>query len=445
MRRTLKPLLFCYLVIEILMLYYAGSHIGFFPLFLEIVFSALVGVVILLGTRFSLDQTFLNLLQGKLSFMDMVSGNFARVLGAVLLILPGVFCDILGLLLLTFSYLVLRQKKNDFDDGIVDVEDVSSQSYEAQGGDRQDLVIGTRGSALALWQAEYVRARLESEMGVKARLQVVKTEGDKILDAPLSKIGGKGLFTKELEEMLLNGSIDLAVHSLKDVPVEIVQGLTLVCITKREDARDCFVSLKYENLEALPVGACVGTTSLRRSMQIKTIRQDLDMHSLRGNIQTRLNKLRSGEFDAIILAQAGLKRLGINGADFPYIVPFDMDVVVPAMGQGALGIETRVDSQILEALRCLNDKETELCVSAERAFVRRLNGGCQVPIGVHASMHEDGMRISAIVGLPDGSQSIKDSIVCGIEDGEREAIWLAEKFLDRGAEEILCKSQNWTF
>ena len=204
----------------------------------------------------------------------------------------------------------------------------------------KEIIIGTRGSVLALWQANFIKDKL-AKLGVEARLQIIKTTGDKILDAPLAKIGGKGLFTKELEEKLLNGDIDLAVHSLKDVPVILPNGLSLAAITKREDVRDCFLSDRFGSLDSLPKGAKVGTTSLRRAMQIKAIRADLETLSLRGNVQTRLNKLKSGEFDAIILAKAGVNRLNISQNEVRFIVPFATNTMIPAMGQGALGLECR--------------------------------------------------------------------------------------------------------
>lgn len=207
----------------------------------------------------------------------------------------------------------------------------------------QKLIIGTRGSVLALWQANYIKDCLEAQYkDIEVEVKIVKTKGDKILDVPLAKIGGKGLFTKELEELLLSGEIDLAVHSLKDVPVEFVEGLGLAAITKREDVRDSFVSFKYASLEDLPKGARVGTTSLRRTMQISALRADLETQSLRGNVQTRLKKLQEGEFDAIILAQAGVNRLGIQ-EEVPYIVP--LDFMIPAMGQAALGVECKKGSK----------------------------------------------------------------------------------------------------
>lgn len=314
------------------------------------------------------------------------------------------------------------------------------------------LIIGTRGSALALWQAEYVKSRLKDECGLDSELEIIKTQGDKILDVPLAKIGGKGLFTKELEQKLLDKEIDLAVHSLKDVPVEIIPLLDLAAITEREDCRDCFLSMKYEGLESLPQGARVGTTSLRRSMQIKAFRADLDTLSLRGNIQTRLEKLKNGVFDAIILAQAGVKRLGIdvkkNDMGICHIVP--LDFMIPAMGQGALGIEMRKDSAYFEIVSKLTHKKSALCVSAERAFVRELEGGCQVPIGVQAVYENGILRLRAMVGLPNGQEILQESLEDSmLEDDITKAESLgqnlAQSFIAKGAKEILTRAKNMAF
>lgn len=304
------------------------------------------------------------------------------------------------------------------------------------------LIIGSRGSVLALWQAKYIQKRLQDELNISSEIKIVKTKGDKILDVPLSKIGGKGLFTKELEELLLSGEIDLAVHSLKDVPVDFVDGLGLCCITEREDVRDCFLSQKYESLELLPKGARVGTTSLRRSMQIKGIRDDLDMQSLRGNVQTRLKRLNDGDFDAIILAKAGVNRLEITHKDVRHIVPVSEKVIIPAMGQGALGIEMKTDHPMYEEIKKLNHCSTSICTQTERSFVRILEGGCQVPIGVNAQICQQKLILSAIVGLPDGSQIIKKTIEGEITQGDFLATQLAEYFIQNNAKELLLKAQS---
>lgn len=314
------------------------------------------------------------------------------------------------------------------------------------------LIIGTRGSALALWQAEYVKNRLKDECGLDSELEIIKTQGDKILDVPLAKIGGKGLFTKELEQKLLDKEIDLAVHSLKDVPVEIIPLLDLAAITEREDCRDCFLSMKYEGLESLPQGARVGTTSLRRSMQIKAFRADLDTLSLRGNIQTRLEKLKNGVFDAIILAQAGVKRLGIdvkkNDMGICHLVP--LDFMIPAMGQGALGIEMRKDSAYFEIVSKLTHKKSALCVSAERSFVRVLEGGCQVPIGVQAVYENGILRLRAMVGLPNGQEILQESLEDSMLENDitkAESLGqnLAQSFIAKGAKEILSRARDMAF
>ncbi|WQT04822.1 hydroxymethylbilane synthase [Helicobacter pylori] len=301
------------------------------------------------------------------------------------------------------------------------------------------LVIGSRGSELALWQANHIKERLKKECSMESEIQIVKTTGDKILDAPLNKIGGKGLFTKELEELLLKGEIDLAVHSLKDVPVVFEKGLDLACITKRADVRDTFLSVKFPDLMSLPKGAKVGTTSLRRSMQLKLKRQDLDTESLRGNVQTRLKKLECGEFDAIILAEAGLQRLEIQGAK--YRKAFSVKEMIPSMGQGALGVEMLKNHKHFITLQKLNDEESAFCCYLEREFIKGLNGGCQIPIGVHASLVGDRVKIQAVLGLPNGKEVITKE-----KQGDKTKAFdlvqeLLEEFLQSGAKEILEKAQ----
>lgn len=271
------------------------------------------------------------------------------------------------------------------------------------------IIIGTRGSVLALWQANFIKDEL-AHLGVEAELKIIKTTGDKILDAPLAKIGGKGLFTKELEDKLLSGEIDLAVHSLKDVPIILPSGLNLAAITKREDVRDCFLSDKFAGLESLPQNAKVGTTSLRRAMQIKALRSDLETLSLRGNVQTRLKKLKNGEFDAIILAKAGVNRLKITQSEVAFITPLSTNAMIPAMGQGALGLECKANAEIARILAKLNDKTTQIECEAEREFVRLCDGGCQVPIGVNAKLQGDMLQISAILGLPNGTKFLRESM-----------------------------------
>ncbi|WRA82523.1 hydroxymethylbilane synthase [Helicobacter pylori] len=303
----------------------------------------------------------------------------------------------------------------------------------------EKLVIGSRGSELALWQANHIKERLKKECSMESEIQIVKTTGDKILDAPLNKIGGKGLFTKELEELLLKGAIDLAVHSLKDVPVVFEKGLDLACITKRADVRDTFLSVKFPDLMSLPKGAKVGTTSLRRSMQIKFKRKDLDTESLRGNVQTRLKKLECGEFDAIILAEAGLCRLNVQGAK--YRKAFSVKEMIPSMGQGALGVEMLKNHKHFITLQKLNDEESAFCCHLEREFIKGLNGGCQIPVGVHANLMGDRVKIQAVLGLPNGEEVITKE-----KQGDKTKAFiivqeLLEEFLQSGAKEILEKAQ----
>ncbi|PAF47100.1 hydroxymethylbilane synthase [Helicobacter sp. 12S02634-8] len=309
----------------------------------------------------------------------------------------------------------------------------------------RELVIGTRGSVLALWQAEHIKERLQKELGLSSRLEIIKTKGDKILDTPLAKIGGKGLFTKELEEMLLAQKIDLAVHSLKDVPVEFPEGLGLACITQREDVRDCFLSHHYANITALPKGARVGTTSMRRTMQLKAIRPDLDTQSLRGNVQTRLKRLEDNAFDAIILAQAALNRLGISKAQVPFITPLSTEVMLPAMGQGALGIEMCLESELFAQIERLGHTQSALCCGIERTFVQALDGGCQVPIGVYACVREKKVILNAVIGLPDGSIMLEDSIEGRLDDGSKLALILAHRMIQKGAKELLAQAQEMAF
>ena len=246
------------------------------------------------------------------------------------------------------------------------------------------VTIATRGSRLALWQAEHIRALLEKEHGLAVELLVLKTKGDIILDVPLSKVGGKGLFVKEIEEALLDGRADLAVHSMKDVPMDLPDGLVLGAVPEREDPADLLLSAKYASLEDLPQGAAVGTSSLRRQAQILARRPDLKVVSLRGNVDTRIRKLMEGEFEAVIMASAGVKRLGLSA---PFISPLAPPAFLPAAGQGALGIEFRADRpDMADMLRFLNHAESFVRVTAERAFLAGLEGGCQVPIAAYATL-----------------------------------------------------------
>jgi len=306
----------------------------------------------------------------------------------------------------------------------------------------KEIKIATRKSILALWQSEHIKARIEAQhKGVKVMLEGMKTKGDVILDTPLAKIGGKGLFTKELEDSMLKGETDIAVHSLKDVPVVFPEGLKLAAICSREDTRDAMISEKFVKFSDLPHGAKVGTTSLRRKMQLLIMRPDLEIISLRGNVQTRLRKLKEGEFDAIILAMAGINRLNIK-AEVAHIYTFGFDEMIPAMGQGALGIEARDEKQILEQIDFLNDENAVIETTIERDFVSVLEGGCQVPIGISARLKGDEISIDAIVGLPDGSEYIKDSLKTSKDKFQSIGKELAHKFIEKGAKELLKRAEE---
>jgi len=305
-----------------------------------------------------------------------------------------------------------------------------------------ELIITTRGSQLALWQSEYIKARLEEQYeGLHVSLQSVKTKGDKILDTPLAKIGGKGLFTKELEEQMLSGNAHIAVHSLKDVPVEFPQGLTLAAITEREDPRDAMLSQKYPSIADLPQGAIVGTTSLRRRMQLLVHRRDLNIKNLRGNVNTRIRKLKDGEYDAIILATAGMTRLGLQN-EVNYFSPIERDWMIPAMGQAALGIEIIDRPKMHEMVNFLNDKSAIIETTIERDFVRVLEGGCQVPIGVNAKLENGTIHVRAIVGLPDASQILKEEFTCKEDEYRGVGEMLANRMIERGARELLKKAED---
>ena len=306
----------------------------------------------------------------------------------------------------------------------------------------KEIKIATRKSILALWQSEHIKARIESKHNdIKVELVGMKTKGDVILDTPLAKIGGKGLFTKELEDSMLKGETDIAVHSLKDVPVVFPEGLKLAAICSREDTRDAMISEKFAKFSDLPHGAKVGTTSLRRKMQLLIMRPDLEIISLRGNVQTRLRKLKEGEFDAIILAMAGINRLNIK-AEVAHIYTFGFDEMIPAMGQGALGIEARDEKQILDETSFLNDENAVIETTIERDFVSVLEGGCQVPIGISARLKGDEISIDAIVGLPDGSEYIKDSLKTSKDKFQSVGKELAHKFIEKGARELLKRAEE---
>ena len=332
---------------------------------------------------------------------------------------------------------------------------------------KKKIIIGTRGSKLALWQAEWVKsALLKLNPGLTIELNKIKTTGDKILDVPLAKVGGKGLFVKEIEEALLNGEADLAVHSMKDVPTDFPKGLHLAVICKREDPRDAFITAvssqqsavsknKIKRFKDLPKGATIGTSSLRRACQLLSIRPDLKIAQLRGNLDTRLRKLDEGQFDAIILAAAGVKRLGWAERITEVIEP---EVSLPAIGQGAIGIECRVDDEFINKLIApLNHSETSICVRAERACLKKLEGGCQVPIAAHARLVQKSevrsqkpedkdsslftvhysLIMDGLVGSVSGDRIIKSHIEGNPKDAESLGIKLAEDLLSKGAKEIL--------
>lgn len=300
------------------------------------------------------------------------------------------------------------------------------------------LRIATRQSPLALWQAHYVQQRLMAcHPGLRVELVPMVTKGDVILDTPLAKVGGKGLFVKELEQAMLEDRADIAVHSMKDVPIAFPEGLGLVTICEREDPLDAFVSNQYDSVDALPQGAVVGTSSLRRQCQLSARRPDLIIRSLRGNVGTRLGKLDAGDYDAIILAVAGLKRLGL-GDRIRYAMPAEESL--PAVGQGAVGIECRLDdAQAIALLSALNDDDTAVRVKAERAMNTRLEGGCQVPIGSFALLQGDDLWLRGLVGSPDGTAMIRGERRGPRADAEKMGISLAEELLNNGAREILAE------
>jgi hydroxymethylbilane synthase len=300
----------------------------------------------------------------------------------------------------------------------------------------REIRIATRKSALALWQAEYVKACLEqAHPGLLVSLVPMVSRGDKLLDAPLAKIGGKGLFVKELETALLENEADIAVHSMKDVPMDFPEGLGLFCICEREDPRDAFVSNTFASLDELPAGSVVGTSSLRRQAQLLALRPDLKIHFLRGNVNTRLAKLDAGEYDAIILAAAGLIRLGFAARIRASI---SVEASLPAGGQGAVGIECRsADAEIHALLAPLHHRETALRVTAERALNKHLNGGCQVPIACYALLEDEQLWLRGLVGQPDGGLLLRAEGRAPAADAETLGVQVAEALLAQGASAIL--------
>jgi hydroxymethylbilane synthase len=309
---------------------------------------------------------------------------------------------------------------------------------------KNKVTIGTRGSKLALWQAEWIRSELQKRNpGLEVALNKIKTTGDKILDVPLAQVGGKGLFVKEIEEALLRGEADLAVHSMKDVPTEFPEGLHLAVICEREDPRDAFLSgmqdskFKIPKFSALPQGATVGTSSLRRSCQLLNLRPDLKILQLRGNLDTRLRKLDEGQFDAIILAAAGVKRLGWKERITEILSP---ETSLPAIGQGAVGVECRIDDKFIHDLIVpLNHYETAVCVRGERACLRKLEGGCQVPIAAHARLVHGTLVMDGLVGSVSGDRIVRSRIEGKPEDSGYLGTALAADLLSKGADKILAE------
>jgi hydroxymethylbilane synthase len=294
------------------------------------------------------------------------------------------------------------------------------------------LRIGSRGSQLALWQADHIKALLE-QRGHRVEIEIIKTTGDKITDVALAQVGTKGMFTKEIEEALFDNRVDLAVHSLKDLPTEIPADFEIAAITAREDARDVFCSRKYNSIEELPAGARVGTSSLRRQAQLKALRSDLDIHPLRGNVDTRLRKLEAGEYDAVILAAAGLNRLGKLASIRQALPP---QVMCPAAGQGALAIEIRnSDAGVMRHVAFLDDEETRRETECERALLNRMGGGCQVPIGAFATIVDGWLHLEAVVARPDGTKVLRES--GDGDDPVRLGESVGEALLRQGGDAIL--------
>jgi hydroxymethylbilane synthase len=304
------------------------------------------------------------------------------------------------------------------------------------GHERSAVVLGTRGSKLAVQQSEWVQAQLHAlAPHVTVTLRRIQTSGDRILDVPLAQIGGKGLFVKEIEEALLSGEIDLAVHSMKDVPTELPEKLAILCVPPREDPRDALISRDGQSFMHLPRGARIGTSSLRRQSQLLHARPDLTIVMLRGNLDTRLRKLREGQFDAIVLAAAGLRRLAWAHEITEYLAP---QISLPAIGQGALGIEGRRDDHFIHALLAeLNHAPTKTAVLAERALLHRLQGGCQVPIAAHATLTGRQVSLEGLVSSVDGKELIRDTVEGAVEDPESIGVQLAERLLARGGDKIL--------
>jgi hydroxymethylbilane synthase len=308
------------------------------------------------------------------------------------------------------------------------------------------LVIATRASDLALWQANHVKQRIENSFpDVKVELNIIVSNGDKILDKPLALIGGKGHFTKELEDEMLAGNAHMAVHSLKDVPTYIPDGLELVAITKREDQSDIFLSHKYKKLKKLPKGAVVGTTSLRRRMQLLRKRPDLVVKDLRGNVNTRLRKLKEGQYDAIILAYIGLHRLDLL-KDIPYTKKLKLKNMIPPMGQAALGIEiVASNDKVREIAMSLNDEPTFICTKVERDFIATIGAGCSAPVACNATIDDDIVNLEAMIGYPDGTNIMRKTLSALISNCDKLGSTLANDFILDGAMEILQDAEKIAF
>ena len=308
----------------------------------------------------------------------------------------------------------------------------------------QTLTIATRASALALWQAYHIKERIETAFpDVRVALNEITSHGDKVLDKPLALIGGKGHFTKELEEAMLGGEADMAVHSLKDVPTYIPEGLELVAITQRQDQSDVFLSHTYASLDDLPEGAVVGTTSLRRRMQLLAKRPDLRVKDLRGNVNTRLRKLAEGQYDAIILAYIGLKRLDLL-KDIPHVEK--LDFFIPPMGQAALGVEIVAENErVREIAMSLDDPDTHLCTRIERDFVAAIGAGCSAPVAVNAVIDGDDVAVRTMLGFPDGTRIMEEQLRAPHDTAEDLGKRLAQTVIDRGAKELLAEAEKVAF
>ncbi len=308
------------------------------------------------------------------------------------------------------------------------------------------LIIATRASNLALWQAYHIKDRIEKQFPeIKVELNEITSKGDKILDKPLALIGGKGHFTKELEDEMLAGNADMAVHSLKDVPTYIPDGLELVAITTRQDQSDVFLSHKFSSLDELPQGATVGTTSLRRRMQLLKIRPDLKVKDLRGNVNTRLRKLKEGQYDAIILAYIGLKRLDLL-KDIPFTEKLPLSIMIPPMGQASLGIEiVSSNSKIREVASFLNDEDSYLLTKLERDFISKIGAGCSAPVAVNATIDEGIVKIESMIGYPNGTNILHKSLISSKENCQDLGVELATLIIEKGALEILENAEKLAF